>query len=144
MSRARDVMTSNPSVCEDIDTLYEAVQVMRTEDCGVVPVVNDRDQLVGIVTDRDLCMQLVLNNLDPELTELRDVMSVNLVTCHPEDAMEDVLLAMKRAQVRRIPVVDDQQRCIGIISEGDIARSDYAAHVAELVHAVVTDRPVRI
>lgn len=135
---AREVMTSNPSFCRDIDTVDEAVRLMQKENCGAVPVVNDREELVGIVTDRDICLRVVLEHLDPGQCELLQVMTTGVVACRADDAMEDVLSTMKRMQVRRIPVVDDYDRCIGIITESDLARSELASRLPEVIQASVS------
>ena len=111
---------------------------MSREDCGVVPVVDLDDKCAGIITDRDICMRLVLDHLDPEDTVASELMSEDVITCHPDDDMEDVIAKMEREQIRRIPVVDDADKIVGIISEGDIAKSEVKPKLSELVEAVVS------
>lgn len=136
MCFAKDVMTSNPSICREESTIYDVVRVMSREDCGVVPVVDLEDKCIGIITDRDICMRLVLEHLDPEDTLASELMSEDVITCHPDDDMEEVIAKMEREQIRRIPVVDDNDHIVGIISEGDIAKSEVKPRVSELVNAV--------
>jgi len=138
MCLAKDVMTSNPSVAREENTIYEVVRIMSREDCGVVPVVDLDDKCAGIITDRDICMRLVLDHLDPEDTVASELMSEDVITCHPDDDMEDVIAKMEREQIRRIPVVDDADKIVGIISEGDIAKSEVKPKLSELVEAVVS------
>ncbi len=138
MCLAKDVMTSNPSVAREENTIYDVVRIMSREDCGVVPVVDLDDKCVGVITDRDICMRLVLDHLDPEDTLANELMSEDVITCHPNDDMEDVIAKMEREQIRRIPVVDDADKVVGIISEGDIAKSEVKPRLSELVEAVVS------
>lgn len=138
MCLAKDVMTSNPSVAREENTIYDVVRIMSREDCGVVPVVDLDDKCVGMITDRDICMRLVLDHLDPEDTLANELMSEDVITCHPNDDMEDVIAKMEREQIRRIPVVDDADKVVGIISEGDIAKSEVKPRLSELVEAVVS------
>lgn len=138
MCLAKDVMTSNPSVAREENTIYDVVRIMSREDCGVVPVVDLDDKCVGVITDRDICMRLVLDHLDPEDTLANELMSEDVITCHPDDDMEEVIAKMEREQIRRIPVVDDADKVVGIISEGDIAKSEVKPRLSELVEAVVS------
>lgn len=137
MCLARDVMTINPSTCRENHTVYDAVRIMKREDCGVVPVVDELDRCIGIVTDRDICLHAILEHLDPEETPLSHFMSTDVVTCKETDDIETVLDIMEREQIRRIPVINDDDALTGIISEGDLARSEVKAKVSELVEAVV-------
>jgi CBS domain-containing protein len=130
-------MTSNPSVCREENTIYDVVRIMSREDCGVVPVVDSDEKCVGIITDRDICLRLVLDHLDPEDTLVSELMSEDVITCHPDEDMEQVIAKMEREQIRRIPVVNDSDNIVGIISEGDIAKSEVKPKVSELVQAVV-------
>jgi CBS domain-containing protein len=137
MCLAKEIMTLSPSLAREEHTIYEVVQMMSREDCGVIPVVDIEDKCVGIITDRDICLRLVLEHLDPEDTLANELMSEDVITCHPDDDMDEVIAKMEREQIRRIPVVDDSDQIVGIISEGDIAKSEVKPKVSELVEAVV-------
>ncbi|WP_373531653.1 CBS domain-containing protein [Vampirovibrio sp.] len=137
MCLAKDVMTSNPSVCREENTIMDVVRVMNREDCGVVPVVDAMDHCVGIITDRDICLKTVLDYLDPEDTPVSEIMTTPIVTCEQTDPIETVIARMEKEQIRRIPVVDEEQCLVGIISEGDLAKSEVKERVSELVEAVV-------
>ena len=138
MISAKHIMTATPSCCENIDSIFEVVRVMDNEQCGIVPIVDSGERLLGVVTDRDVCLRVVLQNLDPHQTEAGDIMSTDILTCRADDDIEDVVSKMEKKQVRRIIVVDDFDRVAGIISEGDIAR-ETNGQLEELVQAVVQE-----
>jgi CBS domain-containing protein len=122
MPKAREMMTRNPATCQETDTAYDAVKIMKRENCGVVPIVDQQGQCAGIVTDRDLCLQVIGEKRDPQATRLADMMSREVLTAKVEEEMEPILDRMKERQVNRIVVVDEQNRCVGIISEHDLAQ----------------------
>jgi len=137
MPKAKDIMTVNPKVCRKDDTIFEAVKIMRDKDCGVVPIVDTDERCVGIITDRDICLSTVLNRLDSSKTKIIDIMTKEPITCSPEDSLDTVIHKMEVQKIRRIPVVDKNYHCIGIISEADVALKDpNKEQVAELVEAV--------
>lgn len=113
-------MTKSPAVCRETDTIQDAVMQMEAQDCGVIPVCDSDNRCVGIVTDRDLCLEVVLNNLDPKSVELKTVLSKNLVSCSPDEDIYDVLSRMKQQKIRRIVVTNQKEQCVGIISEKDL------------------------
>jgi len=120
--RARDIMTRDPQCCRREDTARHAAEVMRDSDCGVVPVVDDARRIVGIITDRDLAIRAVAAGKSPE-TRLSDLMTPMAQCCAADDDLRDVERKMAELQVRRIPIVDAGGRCLGIISQADIARA---------------------
>ena len=96
---------------------------MRREDVGAVPVINDeqKKQLIGIVTDRDLAIKVVAEARDPNHTLVQDVMTSTIVVCREREDLSRVIKAMEEHQIRRIPVVDEDGRVVGIISQADVA-----------------------
>ncbi len=137
MQTAKDLMTRNPEYCYEDDTVYDAVQVMQRCNCGVVPVSDEHNRCVGVVTDRDICMKVVYQNLDPQTTRLKDIMTTDVVTCRENEDMDSVLRRMEQRQVKRIPVVDEMEKCVGIISEKDVAQKEEdRTKVVELVENV--------
>jgi CBS domain-containing protein len=116
-------MTKNPVYALPHDTVAEVARLMKDKDIGPVPIVQDRDgaQLVGIVTDRDLALKVVADGLDPTTTRVSEVMTSDIVTCHEDDNIDKALNAMSRHQLRRIPVVDQENRLVGIIAQADVA-----------------------
>jgi len=113
----RDVMTSNPRTVSPNDTIQNAARIMRDEDTGAVPVV-ENGRPVGMVTDRDIVVRAVANG---ELNRpVRDVVSGNVVTARPDMSTKEAAQLMSEYQVRRLPVVEND--ClVGIVSIGDLA-----------------------
>jgi CBS domain-containing protein len=120
--QAKDIMTPNPTTCQDTDVVYDAVRIMKLHNTGVVPIVDQNNRCCGIITDRDICLQVILNGQDPKSTELKSIMSTELLTCEPDDDINRVLSQMGLRQVKRILVVDPDHRCVGIITESDIVQ----------------------
>jgi CBS domain-containing protein len=136
---ASEIMTANPECCLPTDSVMTAAQIMKSEDVGPVPIVADKDQkkLTGIVTDRDLAIKVVAEARDPKTTPVEEVMSEGLVTCRDNDDVRSVLKLMEENQLRRIPVVDKNDRLQGIIAQADVAtRLGNTAAAGEVVQQV--------
>ena len=134
--KCSEIMTKDPVCCLPGDTVDKAAQLMKTEDVGPIPVVTDRQtkRLVGIVTDRDLALKVVAEALDAKTTTVEEVMTTGVVACRPDDDLQKALDAMEGHQVRRIPVVDDNDQIIGIIAQADVAtRVNQPKKTAEVV-----------
>ena len=123
MTKCSEVMTKNPVVCMPNDLVAKVAQVMKKEDVGPVPIVENGQtrKLVGMVTDRDLAMKIVAEGRNLETTKAEEVMSRKIVTCRADDDLQKALDAMSKNQLRRIPVVDGEDRIIGIIAQADVA-----------------------
>ena len=123
MTKCSDVMTRNPVSARPDDTVASVARLMKENDIGPVPIVDDNNskRLVGIVTDRDLAIKVVAAGRDPQTTPVKEVMTTNVITCGDEDDIETALDAMSTQQLRRIPVVDDGNMLLGIIAQADIA-----------------------
>jgi CBS domain-containing protein len=119
----KEVMTTDPVCCTSDDTVQKAAQLMKSEDIGAIPVIDNFDnyKLVGIVTDRDLAVRVVAEDRDAGTTMIREVMKEDPYCCKNDDNVQDVIDTMSKHQVRRIPVVDRDRRVIGIIAQADIA-----------------------
>jgi CBS domain-containing protein len=115
-------MTREPECCRPDQTARDAAQVMRDRDCGCVPIVDDAGLVIGIITDRDLAVRAIATGKDSS-TILGDLMTPGPASCGADDDLRDVEQMMAELQVRRIPIVDASGRCIGIISQADIARA---------------------
>jgi len=137
--RARDIMTRDPSCLRRDDTARTAAQVMRDNDCGVVPIVDDGRRVIGVVTDRDLAIRAIAAGKGPD-TRLADVMTTNVHCCSQDDDLRDVERKMAELQVRRICIVDAGGRCMGIISQADIARAARDNTVTEQEVALVVEQ----
>lgn len=123
MTTSRDVMTKDPVCATPEDTVATVARLMKDNDIGPVPIVEGKTskRLVGIVTDRDLALKVVAEGRDPSSTQVRDVMTKDVVTCRVDEAVEDTLQAMSKNQLRRILVVDENDMLVGIIAQADIA-----------------------
>lgn len=116
-----DLMTSRVQTCTDRDSLNAAAHLMWEHDCGIVPVLDEAGKLVGVVTDRDICMAAFFHGARLAELPVREVMARDLHTLRPEASIHDALELMRRMQVRRVPVVDDQGALVGILSLADLA-----------------------
>jgi len=134
-----EVMTKDLVCCLPGDTADKVAQMMTTEDVGPVLVIEDwqTKRLIGIVTDRDLAVKVVAEGRDPKSTTVEEVMTREPITCHADDVLQKALDAMAEYQVRRIPVVDDHGRAVGIIAQADIAtRIEEPETTAEVVEEI--------
>jgi CBS domain-containing protein len=130
-----DVMSRRPTTCCPDDMLDLVARALWERDVGVVPVVQDA-RLVGMITDRDVCMAAYTQGRPLHEIRVATVMAREVHGLHPEDAVEDALRLMRERQVRRIPITDDEGRLAGIVSLADLARSavtDGHAHVQDVV-----------
>ena len=139
MRKCSEVMTMNPACCLPNDSVLQLAQMMRDKDIGPVPIIENEQtrRLVGIVTDRDLALKVVAEGRDAGTTTAAEVMTRKVVTCHAEDDLQKALDAMSEHQLRRIPVVDNDFRIIGIIAQADVAtRVDQPEKTAALVKGI--------
>jgi CBS domain-containing protein len=135
----REVMTKDPTFCVPSDTVANAAEIMRAENVGSVPVCESAQsrKLVGIVTDRDLALLVVAECRDATRTKVQEVMTSNPYICHVDDDLQKVLDTMQLKQVRRVPLVDKNDRLVGIIAQADIAtRSGEPEITAEVVEEI--------
>ncbi len=114
-------MTKFLKMCRPEGTIKDAVKIMNDLNCGVIPIVDENNEVVGIVTDRDITIYSILNNKNPEKTLLKEFMSEDVITCHPDDDIDEAISKMRDYKIRRIPVIDYENKIMGIISLGDIA-----------------------
>lgn len=123
MTKCSDIMTEELVYCMPGDTVSEVARLMKKEDIGPILVVDNGQNktLVGIVTDRDLVIKVIAEGLDPKTTKVQDAMSKKLVTCYADDDVEQAMSAMAQFQLRRIPVVGENMKLMGIISQADVA-----------------------
>jgi CBS domain-containing protein len=120
--KIKHVMTRDPKCCVPSDTAQQAAIIMRDEKAGVVPVIENEQsrKIVGIVTDRDLCMNIVAEGRDARTAQVHECMTTAVVSASPQDALEKATELMRDNQIRRIPVIDEQRRLVGIVSLADV------------------------
>lgn len=132
-----EAMTPSPSTIESGDTVVEAARRMLAEDVGSLPVVHG-DELVGIVTDRDLVIQVLAKDLDPGKVQVSEVCTEDPVVAGPHEPLEEALATMAARQVRRLPVVADG-RLVGILAQADVARTVEPVSTGQLVGEISRD-----
>ena len=119
---ARDVMTPDPACCTPNTTLDEVAKLMAQNDCGEIPVVDPGDQIIGVVTDRDIVCRVVAAGKNPMAYTAETCMSGPVVTVRADAPLDDVVATMEKHQIRRVPVVRKMFRCATMVS-GALYRS---------------------
>src|SRR5690242_394446 len=114
MKKVQDVMARSVKSCWQDDNLSRAAAIMWENDCGVVPVVNDNGNVIGMLTDRDVCMAVTMQNRIPAEIKVSEIMSTNVNACSPNDNIADALKTIQQSKVRRLPVVGDDGKLQGI------------------------------
>ncbi|HLV08520.1 MAG TPA: CBS domain-containing protein [Croceibacterium sp.] len=120
--KVKECMTRDVRVISPDDTIERAAQIMDQIDAGVLPV-GEGDRLIGMITDRDIAIRGIAQGAGPD-ARVRDVMSQEVKYCYDEEETEDVLDNMAEIQVRRLPVVNQDKRLVGIVSIGDLAKEE--------------------
>jgi len=133
--KIRDVMTSNPRTIEPSTTVQEAAKLMRDEDVGQIPIV-ENGSVSGIVTDRDIVLNVVAEGVDPTSTPVSQIASRDLITIDPEQTLDEALRLMGQHQVRRLPVCEEDGRLVGIVAQADIALQSDDARTGEVVEEI--------
>jgi len=121
--KCAEIMTKEPKMCVPDDEVAVAINLMWDHDCGDIVVVEDMEskQLISIVTDRDIAMSVVRCNYShPFHVRVRDCMAPYVIACQPEVTIETAIELMSIHKIRRIPIVDENSCCIGIISQADL------------------------
>ena len=132
----RDVMTSNPCSIDADKSVAYAAKMMREEDVGLAPIV-EAERLVGMLTDRDITVRVVAEGKDPEQVKVRDVASSSqLVTVSPQQDLDEALRMMAKHQVRRLPVVEEDGKLVGVVAQADVAREGDDATTGRLVEEI--------
>jgi len=139
MKKCNEVMTKKPVCCLPDDLATDAAELMKKEHVGSIPIIEDEQtrKLVGIVTDRDLTIRIVAEGLDAKSTKVETIMTRNVVTCSAEDDLQKAVDTMSKHQLRRIPVVDEDNKILGIIAQADVAMHfDHPKRTAAMVKEI--------
>jgi len=131
----REVMTSSPCTIDADKDIAYAAKMLRDEDVGVAPIV-EGDQLVGVLTDRDIAIKVVAEGRDPQTTKVRDIASKDIVTIDPQQNLDEALRLMAQHQVRRLPVVEEDGKVVGIVAQADIALTGDDKKTGEVVEQI--------
>ena len=129
-------MTSNPCSIDADKSVAYAAKMMREEDVGLAPIV-EAERLVGMLTDRDITVRVVAEGKDPEQVKVRDVASSSqLVTVSPQQDLDEALRMMAKHQIRRLPVVEEDGKLVGVVAQADVAREGDDATTGRLVEEI--------
>lgn len=118
--KVKEIMTGSPSVCELNESLAEAAKTMWDADCGVLPVLKDGREVVGLITDRDISMALAMRDCIPTAVSAEEVISGDVYSVAPEDEIQQALEVMQQYRVRRLPVINPEGKLEGMLSLNDI------------------------
>jgi CBS domain-containing protein len=135
MGQIRELMTVKPRTVKAGDSIVDAAKLMKGEDAGIAPIV-DGEKLVGVITDRDIAIRVVAEGKDPQSTKVEEIASQNLVTIDPQQDLDEALRLMAQHQVRRLPVVEEDGKLVGIVAQADVARHADAARTGEVVEEI--------
>ena len=134
-TKVREVMTARP-LCVTPDTaLSHVAELMESDDIGAIPVV-EGDQLTGMVTDRDIVIRAIAKGKDPRGMPVREIYTRDVLAVTPDDDLADVLKMMAGRQVRRVAVVDRENRVVGVVSQADIALEAKEKAVGQMVEEI--------
>jgi CBS domain-containing protein len=120
--RVHELMTRRVSSVHPASSVERAARLLEDCDCGALPVVGDNGVLVGIVTDRDIVMRVVARGREVRHAIVADCMSERVIACYAHESVAECMRQMARHRVRRMPIVDERGRLVGIVSQGDLAR----------------------
>ena len=130
------VMTANPACCKQDTPLRKVAQMMADNDCGMIPVVDQQNMPVGVITDRDIAVRAVAGGKDTTRASAADYMTTPVRTVGQDSSLADCVAAMEAGQIRRIPVVDGQGKLCGVVAQADIALNGNDKITGEVVQQV--------
>jgi CBS domain-containing protein len=133
--RVREHMTDRPRCVTPETLVSEAAELMASEDVGSLPIL-DGDELIGVITDRDIVVRAVAKKKNPQGMPVREVASSDLVTVGPEEDLSEALRLMATHQVRRLPVVDEDNHLVGVLAQADVAAGAREKSVGEMVEEI--------
>jgi CBS domain-containing protein len=133
--KVREVMTDRPRCVTPETPVSEAAELMESQDVGSLPIL-DGEKLAGVVTDRDIVIRAVAKGKDPRGMPVREVASREVVTIRPDEDLSEALKLMASYQVRRIPVVDDDNRLVGVVAQADVAREGKEKDVGHMLEDI--------
>ena len=139
---AKDVMTPEPQCCAPETPLNEVAHLMVEADCGEIPVVDGSNRLIGVVTDRDIVCRIVAKGKETSACTAQDAMTQPVVAVLADTTLDEIVAVMEENQIRRVPVVDAQGCCCGIVAQADVAMVARAGEVGEMVREVSRDSSI--
>ena len=118
--KVKEIMTPNAKAIWLTESLADAAKLMWENDCGVLPIIKDGQKVIGMITDRDICMAVAMRDTHPSSVSVEEVMTGQVFSVNPEDDVEQALQAMQEHKVRRLPVVNREGELEGILSMNNI------------------------
>ncbi len=118
--KVKDVMKTDVGACSTEDSIMKTAEIMRLRDCGVVPVIDGEKKVVGILTDRDICLAIASRNRKASDVRAADLLKGNAITCFADDDLESALRKMRKHQIKRLAVVDKSNELAGILTISDV------------------------
>jgi len=144
--KVKELMTTEVGFCSWQDNLAKAASIMWERDCGIVPVVNSELKVIGLVSDRDICLAVATRGQEASEIKTRDFIKGQIVSCQADDKIKDVLKKMRKKQVKRLPVTSQDGKLIGIISIADVllskANQSVKKDILKTVKAISRPRPI--
>jgi CBS domain-containing protein len=136
---ARDLMTADPVCCSPSTTLDEVAKLMRHANIGEIPVVDTFGRPIGVATDRDIVCRVAAEGKNPAAHTIAECMTQPVAAVTTDASLDEIIATMATWQIRRVPVIDEQGTCVGIIAQADIARRARRESVGELVRELSRD-----
>lgn len=135
MNQVKDFMTADPVCCLPTTNLKVVAKLMLQYDCGEIPVVYSIEQpkIVGVITDRDIVCRTVARGLNPLEMTAEEAMTIPAIVVKMDMSIDDCCTIMKEEQIRRVPVVDEEENCCGMVTLADIARKSEVFVMAAMI-----------
>lgn len=140
MPTAREIMTPGAQCVQASETILDAARRLAQLSVGALPICGEDDRLHGMLTDRDIVVKVLAAGKDPRAVHASELAQDETVTVRADDDADQVIRTMSERQVRRVPVIDQNKRLVGIVTQADVARSLPNRQVGELVEALSVDR----
>ena len=140
LMKIRDVMTANPQLCTPDSNLKDVACMMRDHDTGFIPVC-DGDRITGVITDRDMVVRSLCQGVDTSQAKVRDCMTTDICWIQQDQDIKDAIAVMEERKIRRMLVMDEQKRLVGVFSLGDLAEAKGIRNLAEEVLKRVSESP---
>jgi len=145
--KVKDAMKTDVGVCSTEDNIMKTAEIMRLRDCGAVPVLDDENKFVGILTDRDICLAIAARNRKASDVQAKDLLKNKAITCFAEDQLDRALRKMRKYQVERLAVVGKDNEFTGMLTMTDVLLAvhkdkDLKKEIYSTLKAIAKPRPI--